>query len=77
GMGGPGLFFRKGEWGRIGNKHFQLGNIPKVSLWAGDEPIFDQGRLLALESPAVREEARRYGNPDELLRQFDWPEVPL
>ena len=76
-MGGPGLFFRRGEWGPIGNKHFQLGNIPKASLWAGAEPVFEQGRLLALDDPAVREEARRYGDADELLSQFPWPDVPL
>ena len=77
-LGGPGLFFRKGEWGPVGNKHFQLGDLPKISLWAGAERVVDDGYLMALRDPQVREVARRYGDPDELLRQFDWPaEVPL
>jgi hypothetical protein len=72
-LGGPGLFYRRGAWGPVGNKHFQLGNIPKISLWAGAECLVADGRLLALEAAAVREAARAYGDPDALLRQFDWP----
>jgi hypothetical protein len=73
GLGGPGLFYRGGEWGGIGNKHFQLGCIPKVSLWAGDRCVFRDGVLQALTEPAIREAAGRFGDPDALLRQFDWP----
>ena len=73
-MGGPGLFYRAGEWGGLGNKHFQLGNLPKISLRAGDRQVVADGRLLALGDPEIREAARRYGDPDELLRQFEWPE---
>jgi len=76
-LGGPGRFFRKGEWGPVGNQHFQLGNVPKISLWAGDTPVFLDGRLLALDDPIVREAARQYGDPDELLRQPTWPDIPL
>jgi hypothetical protein len=73
-LGGPGLFYRKGEWGPVGNKHFQLGDIPKISLWAGPECVVQDGRLLALADPVVREAAREYGDPDVLLRQFHWPD---
>ncbi len=73
-FGGPGLYYRAGEWGGLGNQHFQLGDIPKISLWAGSECIFRDGALLTLQDPAVREAAGRYGDPDELLRQFEWPE---
>jgi hypothetical protein len=73
GMGAPGLFFRSGAWGPVGSKHFQLGNIPKVSLWAGDEPVWVNGVLRMLDDPVVREAARQYGDPDEVLRPFAWP----
>jgi hypothetical protein len=71
------LFYRNGAWGPVGNQHYQLGNIPRISLWAGDTHVVDDGRLLTLADPVVREAARQYGDPDALLRQFDWPEVPL
>lgn len=74
GIGGPGLFYRAGAWGGLGNKHFQLGNLPKVSLWAGDTCIFKDGALQVLDDPRVRAAAEQYGDPDDLLRQFDWPE---
>jgi hypothetical protein len=76
-LGGPGLFYRKGEWGTVGNKHWQLGNTPKTSLWAGATPVFEDGRLLALADPVVRAAAAQYGDPDELLRQPIWPDVRL
>lgn len=74
-LGGPGLFYRHGVWGTVGNKHFQLGNIPKISLWAGSRCVVEEGRLLALADPVVRKEAERFGDPEKLLRQFDWPEA--
>ena len=38
--------------------------------------VIDHGRLQALDDPEVREYARRYGDPDRLLRE-DWiPEIP-
>jgi hypothetical protein len=77
GAGAPGLFYRAGEWGGIGNRHFELGNIPRISLTAGDVPIYEDGRLLVLSDPQVREAARAFGDPDELLRQFTWKETPL
>jgi hypothetical protein len=72
-FGGPGLYYRNGAWGGLGNKHFQLGDIPKVSLWAGQQCIFQDGVLQTLQHPEVRRAAARFGDPDELLRQFDWP----
>jgi hypothetical protein len=77
GAGAPGLFYRAGAWGGLGNRHFELGNIPRISFRAGDTPIFEDGRLLILADPAVREAARQYGDPDELLRQFEWGDTPL
>jgi hypothetical protein len=73
-FGGPGLFFRNGAWGPVGNKHFQLGDIPKISLWAGDALVVQDGRLLALADPVVRDAARAHGDPDALLEQFAWPD---
>lgn len=77
GAGAPGLFYRAGAWGGIGNRHFELGNIPRISLTAGDVPVFEDGRLLVLDDPRIRETARAFGDPDELLRQFTWKEAPL
>ena len=76
-LGPPGLFYRAGAWGGLGNRHFELGNIPRISFRAGDTPIFEDGRLLILADPTVREAARQYGDPDELLRQFEWGDTPL
>jgi len=73
GMGGAGMFYRSGKLGGVGANHFQVGNLPKISWWAGDECICRDGVLLTLQDPAIREKARQYGNPDELLRQFSWP----
>jgi hypothetical protein len=72
-FGGPGLFYRKGEWGALGDKHFQLGDIPKISFWAGSRCLVENGRLLTLLEPEVRDFAREFGDPDVLLRQFAWP----
>jgi hypothetical protein len=72
-FGGPGLFYRNGAWGPVGDKHFQLGDIPKISYWAGSQCLVQDGRLLMLEDPEVRQAARQYGDPGALLRQFDWP----
>jgi len=74
-LGGPGLFYRHGGWGAVGNKHFQLGNIPKISLWAGSRCVVEDGRLVALADPVIKKEAARFGDPEKLLRQFDWPET--
>jgi hypothetical protein len=74
-LGGPGLFFRHGAWSTVGNKHFQLGNIPKISLWAGSRCVVQDGRLLALADPAIKKEAERFGDPEKLLSQFAWPEA--
>ena len=38
--------------------------------------IIDNGRLTALDNPEVREVAKAFGDPDELLRE-DWvPAIP-
>jgi hypothetical protein len=38
--------------------------------------VIDHGRLVALDDPEVRECARKYGDPDELLKE-DWvPSIP-
>ena len=76
-LGAPGLFFRHGEWGPVGNKHFQLGNIPKISVWAGTERVVENGVVLALSDSVVRKAARQYDDPAYLLRPFDWPDVEL
>ncbi len=42
----------------------------------GTVNVIDHGRLAALDDPDVRDFARRYGDPDELLRE-DWiPQIP-
>jgi hypothetical protein len=76
-LGGPGLFYRNGEWGPVGNKHFQLGNIPKISLSAGSRHVWKDGVLEFLSDPAMRQAARKFGDPDELLRSFDWAQGQL
>lgn len=76
-LGGPGLFYRKGEWGPVGNTHSSLGNIPKVNLWAGKEQIVEDGRLRVLSDPAVRATAAQYGDPDVILRAFDWSQAEV
>jgi hypothetical protein len=35
----------------------------------GDKKIVDRGRLTALDDPQVRAVAKRFGNPDELLKE--------
>jgi hypothetical protein len=38
--------------------------------------VIDNGRLTALDDPEVRELARKYGDPDEILKE-DWiPRIP-
>jgi hypothetical protein len=38
--------------------------------------VIENGRLTALDDPEVRDLARRYGDPDDLLR-YDWePKYP-
>lgn len=76
-LGGPGLFYRNGEWGPVGDKHVPLGNIPRISLWAGSECVFDNGRPAALTDPDVRAAVSEYGDPDDLLEPFDWDQAPV
>ncbi len=38
-----------------------------MTVTAGDEPIIDEGFLVALRDPSVVEMAKRYGDPVELL----------
>jgi len=46
------------------------------TLIINETTIIDQGRLTILDSEEVREEAKKYGDPDELL-SYDWiPEIP-
>jgi len=41
------------------------------NLFADGRPVIEDGHLLALDDPHVREIAARHGDPDELLRE-DW-----
>jgi hypothetical protein len=41
------------------------------TLIADGRPVIEDGHLVALDDPQVRQVAERYGNPDELLRE-DW-----
>jgi len=77
GIGGPGLFYHNQEWGTVGNNHFELGNIPKISVRAGDTWLVQDGWMPVLADPAVREAAARFGDPDELLRPFEWRDITL
>jgi hypothetical protein len=40
-------------------------------LYADGKPVIEDGHLLALDDPRVRQIAEKYGDPDELLRE-DW-----
>jgi len=61
-----------------GHLHIHL-LFPTLIVTAEDGtpyPVIRNGRLTALDDPEVRELARRYGDPDDLLRE-DWiPEIP-
>lgn len=43
--------------------------VEDATLAADGEVVLDRGRLVALDSPAVRDVASRYGDPAELLAQ--------
>jgi hypothetical protein len=62
----------------VGHWHVHL-NYPTVTLGWGDgskEAIIQDGRLMALDDPDIRELAEKYGDPDLLLNE-DWiPAVP-
>jgi hypothetical protein len=62
-------------WGHV---HVHL-NFPtyEATLHSGEEvTLIDNGRLTVLDDPEVREYAREFGDPDELLSE-DWiPAVP-
>jgi hypothetical protein len=45
------------------------------NLHADGKPVIEDGHLLALDDPHVREVAARYGDPDEILRE-DWVPDP-
>lgn len=45
------------------------GHLLKASLWIDDEPCIENGRLLVLDDPEVREVAAKYGDPDQLLKE--------
>jgi len=56
-------------------KHRDVENFAPT-LTINDTTIIDRGRLTILDEPEVREEASKYGDPDELL-SYDWiPEIP-
>ena len=39
----------------------------KPTLTAGKKTIIKKGRLTVLDDPQIREVARKYGDPDEVL----------
>jgi 2,5-dihydroxypyridine 5,6-dioxygenase len=41
--------------------------IDRPTVYADDEPLVDNGRLLLLDDPAIREVAARFGPPDVIL----------
>ncbi|HZT06193.1 MAG TPA: hypothetical protein VFC51_04125 [Chloroflexota bacterium] len=41
------------------------------NLYVDGKPVIEDGHLLALDDPTVRQVAERFGDPDELLRE-DW-----
>ncbi len=38
--------------------------------------VIDKGHLTALDDPAVRKLASKYGNPDKMLKEIWWPALP-
>jgi 2,5-dihydroxypyridine 5,6-dioxygenase len=61
----------KDEWYR--HRDFEV-FFPTLTI--NDEPIIQNGRLLILDDPEVREEAAKYADPDELLTEKWIPEMP-
>jgi hypothetical protein len=49
-------------------RHFDMA-FP--NLYIDETPVIEDGHLLALDDPKVRQIAEKYGDPDELLRE-DW-----
>lgn len=45
------------------------GHLLKASLWIDDEPCIENGRLVVLDDPEVREVAAKYGDPEQLLKE--------
>lgn len=58
-----------GMWPGVGvpsRFHWDVGGL-RSTLTIGDERVIDAGRLLVLDDPELREIARRFGDPDDLL----------
>jgi hypothetical protein len=53
--------------GYVASEYTTGGYLLKPTMRLNGEVICDRGRLSALDDPAVRAVARKYGNPDELL----------
>jgi len=66
---GSTLFHQKGNPQPTSAIHTH-GILLKPTLTAGDAIIIDKGRITALDDPKLREMAKRYGNPDQVLAQY-------
>jgi len=59
--------FQQGKETKVTGNFHTHGVLLAPTLKAGDRTIIENGRLTALDAPAVRSIAEKYGNPDEVL----------
>jgi hypothetical protein len=45
--------------------------VDHASVYLDGEPLYSKGHLTVLDDPELREIARRFGDPDQLLREVD------
>ncbi len=62
-----------GAGGVVSNRHIDV-FIHNQTLYIDGDKLIDNGHLLVLDDPGMREFASRYGNPDQLLRMTPMPE---
>ncbi len=55
----------------MSSQHLTPAFLPKSSLYVDGQPLMEKGRLMVLDLEEVREVARKYGDPDQLLSQVD------
>ncbi len=70
--------YADGEWIPSSSQHITIAYLPKINWWIGEEQIMEKGRLKLLdEDPEIIKLARKYGDPNKLLKQADWPKKDI